>query len=678
MGRPGATDQSTVKIGRYDVVQHLGRGGMAEILKAELGGIGGFNKTVVIKRILPEHLENETFVEMFLDEARLVANLNHPNIVQVFEADQADGFPYIVMEYVQGPTLKRLLRHARQRKLFNPGHILRLMADVCAGLEYAHRATDNLGNPLNIVHRDISPQNVVIAPDGNAKLLDFGVAKAAGQLAQTEAGTIKGKIAYVAPEHVRGTPVDPRADIFSMGVCLYEAMLGTLPYQGDNEVAILAARFSGNFLPPRKVDPNLPEDLERIILWAMAADPNNRCPDAGSLKGAIETYLHGIGYLDERARLAAWIKALFPNQDPTEYTGTRTLSPTNSAEWASLLFGGERSSISHSGVAAKRSNVGYAVFAGAAVVLLGTSALVALDRSNTWSPQDQVVVAATALEVPQGPTAAEKLGTLLSQAEARLHAGDVDGAAQLVATAKTMDADDPALALRIIELDRKARIGAQLLAGRQLFADEQFGAAAKAAKAIIRDAPHDDAARALLADAVAADGAQAEKIARLRKPRKRVRRPRSLSRTRLAEPVNMPPPPPPVPVEAPEERLAKIPRTEPQVMPHRVKAGPGKPRLPAKHSIRSLKQLSRTMSVIEKELVDRGGLPRRKARNVSVLLTHHLRQKFTPGTQIIVYPVGMYWTAVDASIDGKSRIQVAQLLKQRHLDGSLGRYRGKR
>lgn len=169
--------------------------------------------------------------------------------------------------------------------------------------------------------------------------VDFGVAKTLAQSVNIEVGTIRGKVAYVAPEHVLGAPIDQRADVFSLGVCLYEALLGRLPYEGETDVAVLAARLKADFVTPREVDPDFSEEFERIVMWAMAADPEKRCPDAETLRLEIVRYLHSMGYDDRASQRADWVNTLFPNVDPAEYTGTRTLNPTNSDEWADLLFG---------------------------------------------------------------------------------------------------------------------------------------------------------------------------------------------------------------------------------------------------------------------------------------------------------------------------------------------------
>jgi eukaryotic-like serine/threonine-protein kinase len=224
----------SASIGKFQIVGQLGRGGMADVFVCRLQGIGGFDKEVVLKRIIPERAGDPHFVKMFLDEARVVANLNHPNIVQVFEIGEQDGIPYMAMEYVKGVTLSMVIREASRQKKINYSHCATIIAGVCDALEYAHNANGPDGEPLGLVHRDVTPGNIVISREGTPKLLDFGVARARGRLAQTEAGTIKGKLRYMAPEQISQGPLDARADIFSLGVCLFEITTGQHPFGPRN------------------------------------------------------------------------------------------------------------------------------------------------------------------------------------------------------------------------------------------------------------------------------------------------------------------------------------------------------------------------------------------------------------------------------------------------------------
>ncbi|MBL8955167.1 MAG: serine/threonine protein kinase [Myxococcaceae bacterium] len=290
----------------------LGAGGMAEVFKCRLSGIGGFNKLVVVKRIKPDLMSEPGFVEMFLDEARIAANLQHPNIVQLFEIDEAQGLPYIAMEYVRGPTLALINREQRKRGApLKYGALARLMAGICAGLHCAHRACDERGFPLGIVHRDVSPQNIIVSMEGMPKLLDFGIAKARGQLSHTTVGALKGKLKFMAPEQfVPGARVGPGVDVFAAGVCLYEAATLQLPYSGEVELEVMRAAAAGKFARPSELVPGIDSRLEELILWAMAPNPANRCPDAHALQLALEDYADREGCGE--TEVARHVAELFP------------------------------------------------------------------------------------------------------------------------------------------------------------------------------------------------------------------------------------------------------------------------------------------------------------------------------------------------------------------------------
>lgn len=280
--------------GKYQVVARLGMGGMAEVFKCRLSGIGGFDKVVVIKRIRPELVGQPQFLEMFLDEARIAASLSHGNIVQTFEIDQAWGVPFLVMEYVRGPTLSELTRKMRGRP--NLPLAAKVISGVCAGLDHAHHATDESGASLGIIHRDVSPQNILVSLDGVPKVFDFGVAKAHGQLAQPD-GTVKGKFMYMPPEAFPGDPaqISPQFDVFAAGVCLYHATTFCFPYRGEKELDVLRAAARGDFVRPSALVPGFCPRLEELILWAMAPNREARCPDALTLHRQLEEYAQRHG-----------------------------------------------------------------------------------------------------------------------------------------------------------------------------------------------------------------------------------------------------------------------------------------------------------------------------------------------------------------------------------------------
>lgn len=292
---PSETSIAVRPYGKYFLVRKLAEGGMAEIFLAKQVGAEGFERNVVIKRML-QHLSSvPDFVTMFLDEARLAARLAHPNIVQINDLGLADACYYICMEYLAGEDFSTVLRTAvRRREALPLAVVLRVVADAAHGLHFAHQFTDELGAPLNIVHRDISPSNILVTYQGQAKLLDFGIAKAESRVTKTTAGVVKGKYMYMAPEQAAGNAVDRRADVFSLGVCLYEAVTQHRPFARDNDLAILNAVLNCDFEPPRKWRPDLPADLERIILKALARRAEDRFQSAGQLATELESCLTGL------------------------------------------------------------------------------------------------------------------------------------------------------------------------------------------------------------------------------------------------------------------------------------------------------------------------------------------------------------------------------------------------
>ena len=297
------------RFGKFEVVGFLGRGGMAEVFLCRLGGLGGFNKEVVVKRILPERVADPAFLRMFLDEARVAANLNHPNIVQIYEIAEAEGLPYIAMEYVRGPTLSTVLRETMRNKQLHLGHAAKILSGVCEGLHHAHSALGPNRELLDLVHRDVSPQNIIISPEGSPKLLDFGVAKARGRLATTEAGTLKGKLRYMAPEQLQQESVDHRADVFSVGVLLCEATTGRNPFGAKqlSEVQLFKSIINGTYRKPSELAPRFPEELERIILWAIEPNVNLRCPSAEALHEALEKFVSAGPYASSTRAVATWM-----------------------------------------------------------------------------------------------------------------------------------------------------------------------------------------------------------------------------------------------------------------------------------------------------------------------------------------------------------------------------------
>lgn len=301
-------------IGRYGVVGRLAMGGMAEILLGRLLGPSGFERVVVIKRVLPHLAQQPSFTSMFLDEARIAAAIRHPNVVQVHELGQDGGELFLVMEYLEGESLHGLMRRLT---LFGerlpPALVAHIGAEACAGLHAAHELPDADGNPSGLVHRDISPQNVFIGYDGSVKILDFGIAKAADRITQTEAGTLKGKFSYMSPEQCLGDPLDRRSDLFALGIVLYEAVTGRRLFHREAQLKTLDAVVRAPFPTPSELDVELPAALEAAILRALERDRDARFETAAEMRRALaEARADGPAVPDEA--LAELMQRLFADR----------------------------------------------------------------------------------------------------------------------------------------------------------------------------------------------------------------------------------------------------------------------------------------------------------------------------------------------------------------------------
>jgi serine/threonine-protein kinase len=281
--------------GRYRLIAGLGHGGMAAVHLAVMQGPLGFNKLVVVKEILPRFADDQDILGMFLDEARLAARLSHPNVVQTNEVGVEGKHHFLAMEYLDGQPLSRVLpRLARHGGLPLVMH-LQLIADLLGGLHYAHELQDYDGTHLGVVHCDVSPQNTFITYDGAVKVLDFGVAKARTALTQTPVGVIKGKLAYMSPEQVRGDELDRRADVFAAGVMLWEAATGTRPWRGASDFTIATSLLAGHFPAPSASNAGVSVELEAIILKALSFSPRDRHATAAELQAAIEAHVQTLG-----------------------------------------------------------------------------------------------------------------------------------------------------------------------------------------------------------------------------------------------------------------------------------------------------------------------------------------------------------------------------------------------
>ena len=281
------------RFGPYQLLDRVAIGGMAEVFKAKRTGVEGFEKIVALKRILPHLSDNKEFLDMFVDEAKMVAGLAHPSIVQIFDLGRIEKSYYIAMEYVHGHDLRTIMRRAREKGLRMPLDLsLRVVSQVCAALEYAHRKKDERGRPMEIVHRDVSPQNILISFEGEVKLVDFGIAKAATKASNTDRGALRGKLLYMSPEQAWGRAIDRRSDVFSLGIVLYEMVTETKPFIGaGTEMTILELVRQCVITPAREINPRVPEALDRVIMKALAREPGERYQDAGQMQRGLERFL---------------------------------------------------------------------------------------------------------------------------------------------------------------------------------------------------------------------------------------------------------------------------------------------------------------------------------------------------------------------------------------------------
>ena len=321
------------KYGGYTLLEHIGIGGMAEVFLARHSGVAGFEKEIVIKRIRPHLTEQQSFVNMFLGEAKLAAQLSHPNIVQIYDLGKIKDSYFIAMEYVAGQDISAIIPKCKSTGIPLPiEYALKIVSSVCEALHFAHTKTDPYGSPLHIVHRDISPENIRVAWTGAVKILDFGIAKAATQLHETRAGEIKGKLSYMSPEQVLGKDIDHRSDIFSLGVVLYESLTGLKLFSGDSDLTIMNNIVEGKIYPPSYFRDDVPEDVEAIIMKALEKDRKKRYQTAGDLQFDIDSFLASHEFTPSNIHLSNFLKQLFEHELAEELQRRRRDTPVPEAD----------------------------------------------------------------------------------------------------------------------------------------------------------------------------------------------------------------------------------------------------------------------------------------------------------------------------------------------------------
>ncbi len=297
---PGQRWFGTQRIGRYEVIRRLALGGMAELFLGRVSGASGFEKLVVVKRILPHLAGDAEFVAMFRREARIAASLEHPNIVNVSDLGHDGRDYYIVMPYLAGKDLLAVTRELERRGATLPiEHAVAIGIAIAAGLDYAHRKTDPRGHSLGIVHRDVSPSNIFVTYAGGVKLLDFGIARSSVEVRITRPGTRKGKTRYTSPEQIQDLAIDGRSDVFSLGVILYELTTGRKPFEADNDAAAIERILRLPIPPPTHWLPSYPPALAAIVMRALAQDRDHRYASARALRDELERFAH-----DEHMRVS--------------------------------------------------------------------------------------------------------------------------------------------------------------------------------------------------------------------------------------------------------------------------------------------------------------------------------------------------------------------------------------
>jgi len=324
----GVGDESGIPFGNYTLLRRIARGGMAEVFVARQKGIDGFDRLVAIKRILPHLLDDKSFVGMFQEEARLAARLSHPNIVHIYDFGKVEEHFFIAMEFMHGVHTGDLIRRA-EKQLMPMALAARIGADACAGLHYAHNRRNERGTSLKLVHRDISPPNLLVSYDGVVKIVDFGIAKAVSSIEQTRPGVVKGKYAYMSPEQTMGQALDGRSDVFSLGIVLWELISGKPAVTRTDQVLAMKTIRDGKVGAVEDARLGVPPELAEALAGALHKDPKKRS-DARTFGNALESFIKSSSQIATRMELGAWLSDQIPPEDivGSEKTGFGTRQAT--------------------------------------------------------------------------------------------------------------------------------------------------------------------------------------------------------------------------------------------------------------------------------------------------------------------------------------------------------------
>jgi serine/threonine protein kinase len=312
-----SNNSTHLKFGKYEVIEQISAGGMAEVFKTRVDGLGGFHRFFALKRVNAEHADNPEYVDMLIEEAKIAGLLSHANIVQIVDLGERDEQPYIVMEYINGPDLNAVLKRLKERDAVLPiPHAIFIGLELLKALEYAHDRQVMRGGrpvPLDIIHRDVCPSNVLLSLKGEVKLTDFGIAKASVRNLDTVTGIVKGRFDYLSPEQTRGDSATQRSDIFAAGVLLYEMITGRHPFAQANHAKTIEAIKKASYVPAVAFNPEVPPAIDRLLSQTLTADPTKRFGSATALKDALDRFFHEAGYIFSSATLAAYLRGLFPD-----------------------------------------------------------------------------------------------------------------------------------------------------------------------------------------------------------------------------------------------------------------------------------------------------------------------------------------------------------------------------
>jgi serine/threonine protein kinase len=313
-------NHTNTQFGKYQVIQRISSGGMAEVFKARVDGLGGFQRLFAIKRIHPDHADNQEYVDMLIEEAKIAGLLSHANIVQIVDLGSANDAPFIAMEFVDGPDLSGVIERVKERGSILPiPHAVFVCLELLKALEYAHNRQIMRGGrpvPLDIIHRDVCPANLILSLKGEVKLTDFGIAKASVRSFNTVTGVVKGRIDYLTPEQARGEAVSQRSDLFAVGVLLYEMITGRHPFRQNSQAKTLEAIKKASFVPAVAFNPEVPPSIDRLLGQTLTKNEGDRFASATAMKDALNRFFHEAGYIFSSATLAAYLKGMFPELVP--------------------------------------------------------------------------------------------------------------------------------------------------------------------------------------------------------------------------------------------------------------------------------------------------------------------------------------------------------------------------